>query len=332
VPPSPPPLPLVPPLLPLAPPLPLLLPPLPEPVLPPLPELPEPPLPPLLAPSSPPASPPLAVPLALLQLGAAASAQIAAKMAPRLLMADIVALEAVIGEVDLLCLDAGNTVVFLDHARLAHLCVAHAFETTARALERAEGLTKIALEEQRTVEVPWSLAHVAASRGWAAYVGTMLSCAGAARERLPALLDALWPEHAALNLWSLVPDGMVPALQRARAAGVHVAVVSNSEGTLDALLVRLGVRSAIDLVIDSAVAGVEKPDPHIFRLALDHFRVAPHRTLHLGDNYATDVLGARAAGVRVALVDPFDHLVGRHADVPRVPGAREVADALARSR
>lgn len=58
----------------------------------------------------------------------------------------------------------------------------------------------------------------------------------------------------------------------------------------------------------------------------------PSRALHLGDTYATDVLGARAANVRVALVDPHGHARGRHLDVPRVPGAAEVADVIARTR
>ena len=179
---------------------------------------------------------------------------------------------------------------------------------------------------------PWSRAHVAASRGWAGFVGTILHGAGLAAERMPDVLDALWAEHLSLNLWSLVPDGLVPALDRARAAGVRVAIVSNSEGHLDALLARLGVRGSLDLVVDSGLVGVEKPDPRIFEIALRHFDVPPTRALHLGDVYATDVLGARAAGVRVALVDPFGHLTGRHPDVARVPGAAEVADALAAPR
>jgi FMN phosphatase YigB (HAD superfamily) len=54
--------------------------------------------------------------------------------------------------------------------------------------------------------------------------------------------------------------------------------------------------------------------------------------LHLGDNFVTDVGGARAAGLRVALIDPFGHLAGRHTDVPRVSGVSEVADAIARTR
>jgi len=308
---------------------PLLDPPLPEP---PLPE-PEPPEPPLL--DAPPSSPPPAElpPLEPLpQLGATARTQIAARVAPRMPMSESVALATLVSDVELLCLDAGNTVVFLDHTRLARIAGEHGFATTADALVRAEGEAKVALEEKREHHVAWSRAHVQAARGWAAWFATLLHAAGLPLDRVPAMLDAMWPEHASRNLWSLVPEGLVDALAAVRATGVRVAVVSNSEGKLEPLLVDLGVRGALDLVVDSGIVGVEKPDPRIFRIALERFEVAPARALHLGDVYATDVLGARAAGVRVALVDPHGHLSGRHPDVPRVPGAREVAAILREAR
>jgi FMN phosphatase YigB (HAD superfamily) len=61
---------------------------------------------------------------------------------------------------------------------------------------------------------------------------------------------------------------------------------------------------------------------------MDRFSVAPSHTIHLGDVYATDILGARAAGIRFALIDPFRHYEGLHLDVPRVPGAALVARAI----
>jgi putative hydrolase of the HAD superfamily len=111
-----------------------------------------------------------------------------------------------------------------------------------------------------------------------------------------------------------------------------VAVVSNSEGALEALLGELRVLGAFDLIVDSGLVGVEKPDPRIFRFALDRFAVPPERAVHIGDTYATDVIGARAAGLRVALIDPYGHFAGRHPDVARVPGAPEMAEAIAAAR
>ena len=60
------------------------------------------------------------------------------------------------------------------------------------------------------------------------------------------------------------------------------------------------------MVIDSAVEGVEKPDPAIFRLALERTGVAPEDALYAGDIYSIDVVGARAAGLRPVLVDEGD--------------------------
>ena len=62
------------------------------------------------------------------------------------------------------------------------------------------------------------------------------------------------------------------------------------------------------------------------------FGVPAARTLHLGDMFATDILGARAAAIRCALIDPYKHYAGRHAGVPRVPGVVEVARAIVAQR
>jgi putative hydrolase of the HAD superfamily len=163
-------------------------------------------------------------------------------------------------------------------------------------------------------------------------MATTLHRAGLPVAQIPPVLEALWEEHRERNFWSLVPPGTKRALDRVRVLGVRVAVVSNSEGMLANLFDDLGLTSAFDLVLDSGVVGIEKPDVRIFRLALDRFEVPPERTLHLGDTFATDVVGARAARIRVALVDPFGHFEHQHHDVPRVPGAPEVAEAIAEAR
>jgi putative hydrolase of the HAD superfamily len=231
-------------------------------------------------------------------------------------------------DVDLLCLDAGNTVIFLDHARLADLAAALGYVTTAEVLVRAEGEAKRRAETGDMVDVPWTFRDRPGAAGWGKMVATIALLAGFPEARLTALLDHVWPVHEAKNLWCRVPDGLGPALDAIRARGVKVAIISNSEGMLDRLFTELGIVGHFDLVVDSGKLGVEKPDPRIFQVALDHFAVPPGRALHLGDVFATDVLGARAAGIRHALIDPFGHYEGRHLDVPRVPGVVAVAQAI----
>jgi putative hydrolase of the HAD superfamily len=79
-------------------------------------------------------------------------------------------------------------------------------------------------------------------------------------------------------------------------------------------------------VIDSRLAGVEKPEPRIFHLALDVLGISPDEALYVGDVYEVDVVGARRAGLRAALVDPAGVHAGR--DVPSAPSVGLLVDRL----
>ena len=89
-------------------------------------------------------------------------------------------------------------------------------------------------------------------------------------------------------------DGALEAVEALTAHGLAVCVVSNWDIGLHDWLDGLGVP-----VITSAEAGAPKPDPAVFRLALERLGVDPARTLHVGDGDA-DELGAAAAGLRFA--------------------------------
>src|SRR5262249_3246892 len=147
-----------------------------------------------------------------------------------------------------------------------------------------------------------------ASRG-RIYFDLVLSLAGVSGPA--AALHRCWEElrayHRENNLWEVVPPEVTPALARFRALGLRLVVVSNANGTVAALFERLGLAARFDHVLDSSVEGVEKPDPVIFRRALERSGARAETTLHVGDLYSIDVVGARAAGVRAVLLDP-EHL------------------------
>jgi putative hydrolase of the HAD superfamily len=56
------------------------------------------------------------------------------------------------------------------------------------------------------------------------------------------------------------------------------------------------IHSFFEHVINSEMAGVKKPDPRIFHLALERTGVLPNKALMIGDNLEADILGARAVG------------------------------------
>jgi putative hydrolase of the HAD superfamily len=95
----------------------------------------------------------------------------------------------------------------------------------------------------------------------------------------------------------------VPALTELRARGLTLVVVSNANGTLRAHMDRIGLSAHLDIIIDSCEEGVEKPDPRLFEIALARADATPAETIHVGDIYQVDVVGARAAGIRPVLLD-----------------------------
>jgi HAD superfamily hydrolase (TIGR01549 family) len=230
-------------------------------------------------------------------------------------------------DVELLSLDAGNTIVFLDHQVCAGIVAPLlARPVAADALERAEGVAKRRLDEGRLL-APLPDADI--TPAWGAFMATLVQIAtGVDEAEAAGCARELWREHRRFNLWRRVPDGLADGVRALRSAGVPVVVVSNSEGQLIELFARLGLDGLFDLVIDSHLVGVEKPDPRIFALALERIGVAAPRALHLGDTFSTDVLGARAAGMRVALIDPFGHYDGQYPDVQRVGDVASVCRSI----
>ena len=141
-----------------------------------------------------------------------------------------------------------------------------------------------------------------------AYVQT-LGVAAARREAAIALLGARFDDSA--SLWRRAIPGVCEALHVLLATGVRLGVVSNAEGTCEARLAELAIcqvgpghGATVEVVVDSHVVGVEKPDPAIFGFALRAMDLDPARCLYVGDSVRFDVAGARAAGLTPVLVTP----------------------------
>jgi putative hydrolase of the HAD superfamily len=95
----------------------------------------------------------------------------------------------------------------------------------------------------------------------------------------------------------------VPAvLERLRAGGARLAVVSNWDVSLHDVLERTELRGRVDAVVISAEVGVAKPDPAIFRTALERLGAKAGDAVHVGDSVEHDVAGARAAGLEAVFV------------------------------
>ena len=123
-------------------------------------------------------------------------------------------------------------------------------------------------------------------------------------------------------------DDVLPALRALREQGVTLGVISNMGRELSQLLEALEVGSYFTATVSAAEAGAGKPDPRIFRAALEKAGVPQHEALHVGDQYENDVVGARQAGMFPALVDRYD-LFPQHTDCLRVRSLEELAAYVA---
>jgi len=109
------------------------------------------------------------------------------------------------------------------------------------------------------------------------------------------------------NTFAVFPD-VVPCLEWLRQAGLKAAVVSNWGCSLPGLFKRLRLAGYFETIIASANVRIEKPDQGIFEHALELTGSRPETTLHVGDSFEADVLGARAAGLHSLLLDRKDQI------------------------
>jgi putative hydrolase of the HAD superfamily len=223
--------------------------------------------------------------------------------------------------VKVLLLDVGGVLVRPNFDRLAGALRAHGVSADPAAMAAAEPRVK------KTLDRPPSPGFSTdAERGWH-YFNLVLSEAGITRS---AATDAALAEVKAWHdqhcLWEDVLPGVRPALQELRRAGLRLAAVSNSNGTLQRLFDRLGFTPSFEVILDSQVEGIEKPDPRLFHLALEKLGAPAGDALHAGDFYNVDVAGARAAGIRPVLVDEAG--LYPDADCPGVASLAELAAHL----
>jgi HAD superfamily hydrolase (TIGR01509 family) len=218
-------------------------------------------------------------------------------------------------------LDAGGVILYPNWWRVSEVLGRYGVDVSPGALVTADPRARRELDDTRTIGTTTD-----ASRGWL-FFDLILEHAGVTRsDATAAALAELHAYHTESNLWEYVPDTVRPALEALRRQPLRLVVVSNANGTLRAHMDRLGLTALFDGVLDSAVEGVEKPEPRFFDIALERSGATRETTIHVGDLYHVDVVGARRAGLRGVLVDEAD--LRPDADCPRVRSLDELVTRI----
>ncbi len=236
-------------------------------------------------------------------------------------------------DIETVFLDAGNTLLSMDYSwireELEKLGLKCEADELCRAEAAARPILSSRLEQLKSTETRQTSMF---------YMGSILNKLPAASvlsdtERngiIDDLVLMLQEPGRKRRLWSKLIPGVREALEVLKGAGLRLSVVSNSNGMIDDILSYLEIRRYFAHVFDSHYVGYEKPDIRLFRHALDVSKADPERTLHIGDLYHIDVLGARTAGIHALLLDPFGDW--EDVDCERMPDLMSFAGMMERSK
>jgi len=125
--------------------------------------------------------------------------------------------------------------------------------------------------------------------------------------------------------WDQILPGTREALERIRQQ-YAIAVISNADGRIDAVLNRCGICDCFASITDSGNVGHEKPHPAIFTAAIERMKADPVESLYVGDVYSVDYVGARNAGMQAVLFDVAGAYRGQQ--YPRVESLSELESWL----
>lgn len=112
-----------------------------------------------------------------------------------------------------------------------------------------------------------------------------------------ASFAALVDHFAAPSAWEAIPDAHA-ALRALRADGRRLAVASNFDGRLPAILAGLGLDAELESIWLPAALGAAKPDPAFFAAIATRLALAPAALVYVGDDPVQDLDAARRAGWR----------------------------------
>lgn len=172
---------------------------------------------------------------------------------------------------------------------------------------RLENHTALSVLRKHGKDVTWDeydarrIETVRAARG---SLGPTMEATLASFCASPDEAAALWDETRAIyeairepRPYGVLLDGIQPMLQRF-VGTFRMGVVANQHPECLDALKNYGLDRQMDVMVISEVVGLEKPDPAIFRYALDEAKCRAEESVFVGDRPDDDTAPAKSAGMR----------------------------------
>ena len=122
-------------------------------------------------------------------------------------------------------------------------------------------------------------------------------------------------------------DDVLPTLKKLKKQGLIVGLITSLTKDMNLICSSLGLTPYLDFVVTAEDVGSNKPEPPIFLAALERAGVDAPEAVYIGDQYETDVVGARGVGIKPILIDRYD-LLPEVSDCPRIHSLTELAQYL----
>jgi len=122
-------------------------------------------------------------------------------------------------------------------------------------------------------------------------------------------------------------DDILPTLKELKKRGLIVGLITSLTKDMNLICRDLGLAPYIDFVVTAEEVDSNKPQPPIFLAALEHAEVNAAEAIYVGDQYETDVVGARGVGIKPILIDRYDLMPGV-SDCPRIHSLSEVVEYI----
>ncbi len=218
--------------------------------------------------------------------------------------------------------DAGNTVMLINYAVVAEALTEEGFDVEEAGVREAEYRARVRLDpilaQRHSTEAPKIF------QTYIRFVCEGLGVKwGAATERAFRRIAEYNRKH---NLWNQPNPQARAVFERLQSLDLAVGMISNSDGSIERMIIKEGLASYFRFILDSRVVGVEKPDPRIFQMALERAGVSPAEAVYIGDLYSIDIVGSRAAGLEAILLDPAG--LWGHVDCRKAKDLSEAADIV----
>ncbi|HVB73378.1 MAG TPA: HAD-IA family hydrolase [Ktedonobacteraceae bacterium] len=145
--------------------------------------------------------------------------------------------------------------------------------------------------------------------------------------RLYQLARMITHEFDQHTSWQIFPD-VLPTLDALKARNYTLGVISDWGISLGRILHQHHLNQYFDSLIVSALTRHAKPSPSLYELALQRANSIADYTLHVGDSYLLDVLGARSVGMTPILLDRRHQLQESNVDCILIHSLTEILDLL----